>query len=191
MNIITRTFDLFVDQRKFFNEGKIQKIWPALLIILLSAIISGIYCWISLTQVTTTTPPLGMISGILSGISIVGAVIGTVVIWIIDSLVFFICLKIFGHSDCRFSDILKICGYATGIAILHTVILILVSFIGQPAPFALLLLSLVFLAWQVPVWFFGFKSLSPKMTRKELMPSVLVPVIIFAIVTLFTSGIFT
>ncbi|HJJ95978.1 MAG TPA: YIP1 family protein [Methanocorpusculum sp.] len=188
MDPIIKTIDLFVDQKKFFEENN-QKNFPVFLIILLSAVVSGIYTWLSTTQIEATSAIPKEFVGTITGLSIAGAVIGTIVFWIIDSLLFFISLKIFGHSNCRFGEILKISGYAIGIDIFHTVILILVFFVGQPVPIALFLLSIVFLAWKVPIWFFGFKSLNQEMAKKELVTSVFVPAIIIAIVTFFSSGI--
>jgi len=191
MNIFTRTGDLLFDQKKFFAEEKSKKVRWAFLIVLISGIIAAIIAYFTLTNSVVTTANIPGLEGLIGITTVISALISAIVIWFLVSLLFFICLKIFGHSDCKFGGVLRVQGYAVGLSILETILVFLVSLIGTPAPISTFLLVLVFYAWSIPIWFFGFKSISTKITRKGLWVSILVPVIIMAIITLFTSGIFS
>jgi len=191
MNIFTRTADLLFDQKKFFAEEKSKKVRWAFLIVLIAGIIAGIISYFTLTNSIVTTANLGPMGGIITVSTVVMAIITVIILWLVISLAFFICLKLFGHSDCKFGGVLRVQGYVVGLTILETILVFLVSFIGTPAPIATLLLALVFYAWSIPIWFFGFKSISTKITTKGVWISILVPVIIMAIITIFTSGIFS
>jgi len=192
MNIFKRTGDLLFDQKKFFAEEKSKKVGWAFLIVVISGIIAAIVAYFATNNSVEIMAniPAGM-GGIAVASSIISAFISTIIGWLLVSLLFFICLKLFGHSDCKYSGVLRVQGYVMGLCILETVFLFLVSFIGAPAPIATLLLAYAFMAWSIPIWFFGFKSISTKISRKGLWASILVPVIIIAVITIFTSGLFS
>jgi len=191
MNIFTRTGDLLFDQKKFFAEEKSKKVGWAFLIVLIAGIISAIVTYFTVIPEVPDNVNLAGMEQILKISSVISTFITVIIAWLLISLLFFICLKLFGHSDCKFSGVLRVQGYAVGLSILETILVFLVSFIGTPAPLATLLLALVFYAWSIPIWFFGFKAISTKISGKGLWVSILVPVIIMAIISVISSGIFS
>lgn len=184
MNILIELKNLLIDQREFFKTAP-KGLKIPFLITLIYALISSI----------ASIPPLMTVADSLKGnmgtaviiISVLSVIISAFIVWIFVSLMFFISLRLFGKINCKFEDVMGVVSYGAVPLSIEVIITSLISLIGTPDPLAALLLSGAILFWTVPIWVFGFQSITDEPENK-IMKCVIAVVIVMAAATLISFG---
>ncbi|HJJ41996.1 MAG TPA: hypothetical protein O0W90_01615, partial [Methanocorpusculum sp.] len=114
-------------------------------------------------------------------ISVLSVIITTFIIWILVSLMFFVSLKLFGKIKCGFEEVMGVTSYGAVPLSIEVIIISLISLIGTPNPFAALILSGAILFWTIPIWTFGFQSVTGEPVNKIFKCVIAVAVVMIAI----------
>lgn len=183
MSLFASLYNLLFDQKTFFKENAPKGLKVPLLITAVYALAAGLLSLPALIMASSAIPA-GM-----GGAVVVTGVITTVftifITWIFVSLLFFACLKFIGYAECSFKDVLSICSYVSVILIISTVFMMLLGLIGTAPAILLLALEGVFLLWSIPVWYFGFASIT-NIPEKKLKLCIAIPVILMVVSSLFS-----
>lgn len=190
MSLLQSTYNLLFDSKRFFEETKIEKIGKPLLITIIYAVVSSLVTIPTLLMASSAVPAVGGID--LGGVIIVSGVISTIftviISWILVALIFFALLKIIGYATCKYGQVLSVCGYVSAILMIESILMGLIALIGNVPSVVTLILNGVFLLWSIPVWYFGFASISPETPEKKLKLAIAIPVIIMVLFTIISSA---
>jgi hypothetical protein len=213
--------DVLINPNKFFEtrmEAAESLKVPAL-IVLISGLISGtgayVMAGITIEMLGNTLPPeaLGMASTIGGISAFVGAVIVSLVIWVIFAAVFFgISLLLKGEG--RFKRTLEFVGYGFIPMIVSGIIgaVLMYQFVSttpiphvtDPAQLADVItqwitksptiqlssiISILFLLWSANIWIFGLKH-ARNLSIKNALITVAIPVIVYIVISVWQLGVF-
>lgn len=178
MNIITGIKNILFDQKAFFENAPKGLGVP----VLVTAIYAVVSLIIALQSVMEMSSMFGDMGAFVIGISAVTTIITVFVTWLLTTLFFFACLKLIGYAKCSFKEVLNVVSYGAIPLTIYAVIVGLVSLIGTPDTLATLILSGVILLWTIPIWLFGFESITD-IPRKKIVICILIPVAIMVIIS--------
>ncbi|WP_342304144.1 Yip1 family protein [Methanolobus sp. ZRKC5] len=197
--------EVLTNPNRFFNRKINQDIeWKNPLIIVgLLAVVGAISAYVAVMKVMEFLPnEAAAFAGIGAVVAVIGAIIGTIITWILYSAVFYIVSLIF-HGEGDFKRVMEFVSYGLIPSIAGGIInlyftnkvfsnidfsmtdpeLLQEAILSDPSMRIAGILGVIFLLWSANIWVFGLLY-SRNLSLKNAAMTVGIPVLIYVVYTL-------
>jgi hypothetical protein len=209
----TSIVDLLVNPRAFFDALEARPVGLGLpaLVVLLSGVIGGIAAYLVSSSLVNAIeiPGAEGFGGIAGAFGFIGALIMTLLVWVVIAAAFFVISMAFkGRGD--FNRLLAYVGWGHVPQVIGGIVYLAImwnylsnlriptltdpqqiaewsaTLMKDPTMRVATLVSLLFLLWSANIWIFGVRS-GRKLSTRDAAITVLVPVAIYILITIVPS----
>lgn len=179
MTIVETVKTLLFDPKTFFTDPTVNQ--SLKLPMFYTGILAVLTAISSYSTSASVGDAMGMsnMSGVLGAIGAVTGFITIFITWLIITVLFFIFIKLFTHTKTGLKPFLAVTGYASLPILIGTVLSLLVNAVAVDAfnGWMGFILNLVVLFWCLPIWIYGFSTVSDAPVR-AVATALLIPLII-------------
>lgn len=114
----------------------------------------------------------------------VGTAVMIVIAWIVVAAVFYLAIKVIGHTECRYTPILAATGYASVPFLIGTLVTsIVTTTVGGFSTTLIALMTIAVLFWCIPIWVYAVSAVI-NLPAKAVLHILLLPILLIFVVEL-------